>query len=501
VSAETPFEVIKITEGGSYNASAYVQQFIVDTNGNVALRGSPGRNKYTIIPHPFANITIQNFKNTEDLIDLSLFKGITSLDRISYLTYPVVLLLTGNQRVILPSYENFVLSESNFIFSEKVEQPSEYSSHGVDLSVLTPDVVISVTVFGALLLLTMLLYQLKHNEKLMKWLLTKMKQRKSSVVPLPGDLKFRNNYYDMTSDIPDSLSSSESFRSGCSNKTVHDIESQSILSGVSVLYPENEFHPSIDAYEVQYSPYYYDPWSYPLQPQFMINFFETDPEKKQDDNPIDMGGDRIISYEQVPPFVYNPQYLAGPLSAFLGMYANDDPLEDESDCSNIQFPSIDAQSSIDTEDNNRSLSPSCRLSPDNSMDSDVENLLFSPVSSEENLPLQLNTPLSSEYELPGPALSSPRFLPGQMQESQEQETFVRPRAMFAASLPVKEEACAWADEQVSPSEEEKEESVSIRGVEYSRPSLSSRLSNNRQSAATIENYCTWKNESIPDDDQ
>lgn len=67
---------------------------------------------------------MNNFKITCDTIDLSYFSELTSFDELKFYVNPLVLLLPGNQLIILQPYSTFVLSEENFIF-HKGSQPAQ----------------------------------------------------------------------------------------------------------------------------------------------------------------------------------------------------------------------------------------------------------------------------------------------------------------------------------------------------------------------------------------
>jgi hypothetical protein len=167
VQLSTPYEVIVIDgeAGGNYTTPAEVTQFVIDTTANVVLRGGDGRNKYTIIPHAHSNITITNFKTRQDILDFSRFPGIVDQSAVGYSTFPLIFSLYNGQTIKLPDHPQNDLDEPNFIFStQSLETGSGGTSSGDGLgTIFTPEVIVSVAVFGGLFLLTILMYKMRRN--------------------------------------------------------------------------------------------------------------------------------------------------------------------------------------------------------------------------------------------------------------------------------------------------------------------------------------------------
>ena len=151
--------------GGNYTTPAEVTQFVIDTTANVVLRGGDGRNKYTIIPHAHSNITITNFKTRQDILDFSRFPGIVDQSAVGYSTFPLIFSLYNGQTIKLPDHPQNDLDEPNFIFStQSLETGSGGTSSGDGLgTIFTPEVIVSVAVFGGLFLLTILMYKMRRN--------------------------------------------------------------------------------------------------------------------------------------------------------------------------------------------------------------------------------------------------------------------------------------------------------------------------------------------------
>lgn len=151
--------------GGNYTTPAEVTQFVIDTTANVVLRGGDGRNKYTIMTHPHSNITITNFKTRQDILDFSQFPGIVDQSAVGYSTFPLIFSLYNGQNIKLPDHPQNDLDEPNFVFStQSLETGSGGTSSGDGLgTIFTPEVIVSVAVFGGLFLLTILMYKMRRN--------------------------------------------------------------------------------------------------------------------------------------------------------------------------------------------------------------------------------------------------------------------------------------------------------------------------------------------------
>jgi hypothetical protein len=173
---DVPFVDKSINKGGFYNATSVIQHFIIDSSASVALLGSNGRNKYTILHHSNMTITILNFHLSSDVIDLSRYSpSISALQYLSYKTYPLTFLLEDQQNVIFSSYDEFELSEENFIFSTSSSETTVTTAGLVDFSMFTPNVIATISVFGGLLLGFCTIFQF------LKWRIQKGKERKKKL--------------------------------------------------------------------------------------------------------------------------------------------------------------------------------------------------------------------------------------------------------------------------------------------------------------------------------
>jgi hypothetical protein len=163
-------------------------QFIVDSSGNVVLAGSVGgRNKYTILPHHDANLTILNFQTRVDLVDFSQFPGINDLSGLSYSTEPLILLLPDHQRIILSSHPTFDLTESNFLFSSASSNndgaggSSGDSSESIVGSFFTKGAIVTGSIFVGLLVGMMVFCRGNREGRVRKS--NKLDQSKERIMP------------------------------------------------------------------------------------------------------------------------------------------------------------------------------------------------------------------------------------------------------------------------------------------------------------------------------
>ncbi len=112
----TTYKTFQITSGGTYSFKGFRKQIIINTPDPVTVTGNGGINHYKILPIAGGKITVTDFDTNTDLFDLLLFSGIEDISNVGYSTNPLTLLLTDNQRVILPNYKIMTLSIENFIF-------------------------------------------------------------------------------------------------------------------------------------------------------------------------------------------------------------------------------------------------------------------------------------------------------------------------------------------------------------------------------------------------
>ena len=164
LSMSQPWVTTEITSGKFYDGSHRREIFLVDSAENVVIRGiEGGRSIYKIFPRANVTITILNFHNNQDIIDLSEFSSLTWLGDLSYQTFPLVLLfgVAKDQTVVLSSHNEFDLSDSNFIFnqignSNGGDTSAGSSSSSVSLSSISfnAEVISFFGVIGGLILLS-----------------------------------------------------------------------------------------------------------------------------------------------------------------------------------------------------------------------------------------------------------------------------------------------------------------------------------------------------------
>jgi hypothetical protein len=132
------YETTVITDSGSYDLPDGQGQLIISGAGSIVVTGNDGRKIYKIIPAE-NKITITDFDNHQDMLDLSLFSPLLrTVKDVTYTTNPLIFYLSEKQILVLSSHEEFDLTEKNFIFSSSVSSSS--SEHGSLLTGYTLDV-------------------------------------------------------------------------------------------------------------------------------------------------------------------------------------------------------------------------------------------------------------------------------------------------------------------------------------------------------------------------
>jgi hypothetical protein len=104
------FTIIEVTSSGLYyGKDNQNNQFILDGSGNLRITGgAKGVNVYVILPRE-NTIIIKNFDPSKDVIDLTHFPQFTSLNELTYVAFPLTIVLSNNQQI--------VFSSANFVFS------------------------------------------------------------------------------------------------------------------------------------------------------------------------------------------------------------------------------------------------------------------------------------------------------------------------------------------------------------------------------------------------
>jgi hypothetical protein len=116
VSVHSEYHTTLIQEGGVYVAPPNKQHFIINSTVNVEIISSNAPSRYTILSSSSGTVTIIDFKEDQDVLDLSEFISLRSVSNLMYNSPPLALQLPNNQQIILPQQEDFTLTEANFLF-------------------------------------------------------------------------------------------------------------------------------------------------------------------------------------------------------------------------------------------------------------------------------------------------------------------------------------------------------------------------------------------------
>jgi hypothetical protein len=153
------YRTIAILSNGSYLSEEGTKEFIVSGVGNYFFAGNNAKTIYTILPIPALAInnkqkmivTIKDFRNAQDVLNLVHFPDFHSLNEITYTAAPLTLYLSALQLVILESHETMDLQEKNVFFAS--ENPEE--NNGIFDTVLDSSFLVSigVLVMGVILMI------------------------------------------------------------------------------------------------------------------------------------------------------------------------------------------------------------------------------------------------------------------------------------------------------------------------------------------------------------
>ncbi len=133
-----------IEVGGMYDlrGSSGDEMFVISAERGVTMvvgKGGVlerGRMVYKVLPlseevKEAVSIVITGFDVEQDVIDLSAFRGLYNVSDLSYSTYPLELILSSKQRIVLSSQNRLEVTSKNFIFSlqSSSESKSDNSSN------------------------------------------------------------------------------------------------------------------------------------------------------------------------------------------------------------------------------------------------------------------------------------------------------------------------------------------------------------------------------------
>lgn len=147
---DTAYYVQTIKSPGTYSSTATKSKYSISSTGTVIINSNSNNviTYYMIYNQANNSIFVQNFQITSDIIDLTDFTTITSIQNLDYTVGPLTFYLPNNQIITLTSVTFFTLTASNFVFSSPTMQPvtasssSSSSSSGLDSGVISIIVVI-----------------------------------------------------------------------------------------------------------------------------------------------------------------------------------------------------------------------------------------------------------------------------------------------------------------------------------------------------------------------
>lgn len=125
-----PTQAIYINSGGSYNGTGSNQNFIIDSPSDVTIYGGGSNNMFTLEPNPNVLITITNFNNYSDLINLKSFE-IYNFDEVNITAGSVIITLEDNQIMKLLELTPGDISADNFVFAP---EPADGGGSSTELS-------------------------------------------------------------------------------------------------------------------------------------------------------------------------------------------------------------------------------------------------------------------------------------------------------------------------------------------------------------------------------
>ena len=118
------------------------QQHVYRVHDDGATRTHRGHRVYQVLPAKNVIIVLESFEVSSDLVDLTHFSFLSSFEDISFSSFPLTLILSKDQLVILPEFETMdQLSASSFVFSsDHSSSSSSSSSSSPFVNIATSDV-------------------------------------------------------------------------------------------------------------------------------------------------------------------------------------------------------------------------------------------------------------------------------------------------------------------------------------------------------------------------
>lgn len=125
-----PTQAISISTGGSYE-SVPNTNYIISADSDVTINGESNNNMYTLIPNANVKITITNFNNYTNFINLESY-NIYSYNQLNITSGSVIITLPDNQIMKLSNLYPSDVSASNFVLSSENSLPNDSSSNNQD---------------------------------------------------------------------------------------------------------------------------------------------------------------------------------------------------------------------------------------------------------------------------------------------------------------------------------------------------------------------------------
>jgi hypothetical protein len=121
-SVSTPYQFILINETGTYDLPSGNKEILITGEGQISINGNQGKKIY-LIPPTGNQITIKDFNNNWDKLNISSFFRFRRINQIPFTKNPLILTLSSHQKLILPSHYEMDLTAENFIFAPLPSAP------------------------------------------------------------------------------------------------------------------------------------------------------------------------------------------------------------------------------------------------------------------------------------------------------------------------------------------------------------------------------------------
>lgn len=155
-----PSSATYINTGGSYNIAGSNQNFVINTDADVTLYGSGNNNMFTLEPNPNVLITVTNFNNYTDLINLKSF-NIYNYNQLNITAGSIIITLEDNQIMKLSNLNPVDINEQNFIFApEPITDSDDNSSNSLSAGAIAG---IAIAGTAAVATISYLVYAYMHS--------------------------------------------------------------------------------------------------------------------------------------------------------------------------------------------------------------------------------------------------------------------------------------------------------------------------------------------------